>query len=1473
MRDVKGGLDARTPLLLLPVRIETRFVDDSQGSALLVRIYPDQIHCDAHDPALTPAELADAQGFWTLRWRAGLPPPDDAPLRDAWRNLVSTYRAPRAAWIVKALTPSNLAAQPAAPTAAGSDPVPPPAFPSPTMRTTAWNTPARATLLPDAWTVVLERAGTRTVQRGAAIISDLNVMLDPKGAGVAFPSGSTVDTGMQWMTDFDAAVAAGMAVRVPLDQSARSAGFDRIVVYGLRSDAGDASASLAALIDAHHYSDGMAFVPQGMPSNNTPDVDPVYKNVDTSGASYDAEFGAAVADPQSDGERLRAALGAPSASPTFTHLVDAAGHGARNGTDMLTALWPATLGYFLQQMMATTFSDAQIDAGRTWTLQNVVPRNPLAAVRAGNAPYGILPTTALQYYAPPELRQQLFGSLQPALIAFFKGLTAAWVGSIPDAPHIGAGDPDQDLLHVLGMDASSTTFDGRDVLGELFVTNWQVWNDMPDVVRMLWWQLHLALSRVAIDRYGSASWNPFVATANFDLGQFTIRYPTVCNEPLSETKLLADDAVAGTTKMNYIDWIRTASSDDLQYERYPGGTPPTSILYKLLRQAVLSEYAALAQRAEYGAGRLTAEQLIEPELVNIDAAHPTVTAWDVLARPSIDKPSLSWAEYLVQLVPPPGSPYERLTELRTSLQRLAALPTAELDRLLCETLDACSHRLDVWLTAIANALLAEARTANATGIHVGSYGWVENVQPAAARPAIAGSEREAANRLDALRARKTGVMKALPVPIVPTTDNGGFIHAPSYAQAATAAVLRAGYMSHQGTSSGPLLAIDLSSERVQRALWTLDGVRAGQQLSALLGYRFEAELEALGLQVYIQPFRDAYKIVGSELTPTDPAAEAVAASDVVDALALRAAWDSGALAAGGNWGPLLPAPGPDQNSVITLLKELDDIMDALSDLSMAEAVFQVMRGNFQRSGGLLDAVSKGAFAPEPQVIDSLRSGIDLTHRVMVLFAGTPAAAPGWNAIAAGARALAEPALDAWVGSLLPDPDRVRCTVSYTAPGGVVTYAAITLAQLAIGPLDFLALSETLQTPQRSELEERIRYAAALAPAIDDITIAFDRAGLPADTVTFPEALTVARTVRALVSAARALQPGDLCEPQVNAEAAGGSVNLAELQGRLATVTARLAADGAALTAAIAGLPAATDPVRAALVRAGEYGILGATPATSSGADPGLAPQAVAVSAELAKRSSAIAGMPNLTTADALAQFAVIFAKTIDVLPRLKAPNAATLQTAFGGSSALFAGADPHTVEAWVQQLTHVRPAIARLDAAYTCAQLLGVAGAPQFTFGQLAPLPAANGPDRWLGLPLNGTTPLSGRIALAAIGIGTITAGNDYAGLLVDEWPERIPSTKQTAAVAFHHEEPKSRPPQALLLAVCPDQRDTWDDELILATLEETLQLAKIRAVDLDSIIDVGQILPALYVPFNLEQAAVQTRFRLLATEVERFHA
>src|SRR5581483_10313680 len=101
---------------------------------------------------------------------------------------------------------------------------------------------------------------------------------------------------------------------------------------------------------------------------------------------------------------------------------------------------------------------------------------------------------------------------------------------------------------------------------------------------------------------------------------------------------------------------------------------------------------------------------------------------------------------------------------------------------LTETMDACSHRLDVWATGIATALLNRTRAAQNHAIGLGCYGWVEEIRPESGRAPVEGKEFDAVHKLDALRAHF--VSAPPPVPLQPLSDNGGYIYAPSAAQAA-----------------------------------------------------------------------------------------------------------------------------------------------------------------------------------------------------------------------------------------------------------------------------------------------------------------------------------------------------------------------------------------------------------------------------------------------------------------------------------------------------------------------------------------------------------------------------------------------------------------------------------------------------------------------------------------------------------------
>jgi hypothetical protein len=138
---------------------------------------------------------------------------------------------------------------------------------------------------------------------------------------------------------------------------------------------------------------------------------------------------------------------------------------------------------------------------------------------------------------------------------------------------------------------------------------------------------------------------------------------------------------------------------------------------------------------------------------------------------------------------------------------------------------------------------------------------------------------------------------------------------------------------------------------------------------------------------------------------------------------------------------------------------------------------------------------------------------------------------------------------------------------------------------------------------------------------------------------------------------------------------------------------------------------------------------------------------------------------------------------------------------------------------------------------------------------KVAQLPATAG-DRWFALP--GSTS-SSRLSLVAFSPAPIPAGTSFAGLMIDEWTEVLPSSQQITAVSFQYTDPVARPPQSILLAVKPDDFPEWTMEAVEGTILEALDLAKIRAVDPDSLGALGHYLPALYFAYNSGGGSVES--------------
>jgi hypothetical protein len=80
--------------------------------------------------------------------------------------------------------------------------------------------------------------------------------------------------------------------------------------------------------------------------------------------------------------------------------------------------------------------------------------------------------------------------------------------------------------------------------------------------------------------------------------------------------------------------------------------------------------------------------------------------------------------------------------------------------------------------------------------------------------------------------------------------------------------------------------------------------------------------------------------------------------------------------------------------------------------------------------------------------------------------------------------------------------------------------------------------------------------------------------------------------------------------------------------------------------------------------------------------------------------------------------------------------------------------------------------------------------------------------------------------------------------------------------MAFKLDTPDATAPQAVLLAIAPDPAQGWSLDVLFDTVRETLELAKIRTVDLGDLFRLGRVLPAIHtsgvVDQTLRDAAAQ---------------
>ncbi|MFC9392617.1 hypothetical protein ACFTWS_05550 [Streptomyces sp. NPDC057027] len=1479
-------VDPEVPLMLLPVRLETRLRLDGPGpDELLVRVFPDDIHVESHEPHPTDGEVQQARRYWRTVWRAGRA--DDADqdrerlLLAAWGQLTGAVGAQRARWLVRLMKPVSDTRPPTP--VPDAEAVPEPQWPEVPVRGRGWNRAATASTLPDMFVVRAYQGDRLVAERSGKAVPDV-VHVGPDPDAEPAPGGPHIDPALLWLKQYDTAEQNGLAVTLSLlpengYEPAREPLLTRVVVFGVSASLGpEATATRVAGLLSGRDGDGeAAFVPQGMPTNNLPDAEvppPAPPDVDRLLGAVPTS----PADAWDNGTRTAAALGLPPGG--LDALPGADDPEQADARSLQLALWSATGDFFLDELMDQDRGGGQLDVDREWLrrhhYENVRARGPLPVLRVGRQPYGLLPVTATARWRAdaPEHEPSGLAGLHRVLGV----LRPFWEVGVGTLPRVGGPDqpgetlpvpkPERDVLRALGMAPVSATVQVRSVqggmlacfrdlglgiLGSGFSTGEQCMESTPEDRQSR--ALNEALGihyrpRITYQINGRATrlWLPYARPYLPD-GTDPVQALSGFLDSVVERFELRSLIVGKEEARTLLEALLRHSAN-LEYGRAAAGAKDPSAFRPRLRFAEVLLNPDIASQTIGSAG-LKAKPFTLGKIMKSPAGGvggtsgngtptggehgtdrgPTVLQAIVDARLSLagqisDAAVNRRGVFLTLGTERPWS--VRLAEMDSALQYLAGRVKAwdrrgdafgPVERLLGESLDLVSHRLDAWITSLATARLHALRKRRPAGVQLGAYGWVENL-----------------SRHPGRRSR-------------------GWVLAPSIPQAATAAILRSGALSHP-TDPGAF-AVDLSSRRMRVAMTVVDGMAQGQPLGALLGYRLErrlhdererADAPPTELDRFIAPLRAKWSVQPAQ-HPGAGAQEFIGPHDVTDGARLaevpvQQVVDYLKTQAG------TTAMSHDEEVVVRRhLEALRDDLDAVADLLLAESVHQLANGNPDRAAATMESLAAGGQPPpRPQVLDTPRRGVPVGHRVLVVVPEGTARAAGWAGAqqVARPRALAEPRLDAWAGHQLGPTGRIRLRAAWVRPGqdpgagsATVTEHAWPLARHCA--LDVVALAAAG------------RLRAVLEQALTD-----ERpANVPDD------ALPVLRTGRASAWARTTVGIAQV-------EALGAAVASVLASGRAGTAADLTAAHNPPQPAADQELTDRADTARGGLRAAlaakdlealAAYGVTGPPSGSAAELEDQLA-GALRKGQERLDRADEEAKRKDPGAAAVVLES--VFGAGFRAVGLVQAPEAGVLDASFG--SGLDRGGDDRLVPGdWVEQMGTVRPGTGALADLLLHTQAAGTGAGQALRIGQV---PFTKG-DRWVGArrtPEDEKKPATG---LVVHGSAQPFATHRAAFLVVDEWSELIPAQRHTAGATFHYDAPGARAPQAVLLAVPPEVGVAWTPDVLAATVGEALDLAKLRLVDLDALGWLGRYLPAAYLPDTALPSAPSVNMKDLMKRAE----
>ncbi len=1005
-----------------------------------------------------------------------------------------------------------------------------------------------------------------------------------------------VNDDLKWMVNFDEAIIKGMGVKINLTDLQMLHGFDRIVVLGLKLDpnALKSTSTIETLFKNHERSKkGLAILPQGTPTNNTENKDSGYSYFEDADINYDhlkAEKQFSVESDwmlKKDGQWLAEWLGLNI--DTFQKTYNGSLTDQTEAKAMNTALFPATIGYMMESLMTEVFNDDDVEKTR-WFLNNFVSgRGPVPAIKIGRQPYGILPTTKwddMRWINPRNMPQPAGISWEQGTELFIsklynilKKIDIDWQPLLEDVAYVGKGgetNPDAHklLLDIVGLTPNSIEYYQRYAESATALVNrFKIMGSFGELIALL---IAGAYTKSGMDLLKEFDYNeedvPEILSKFFLKSENKLYKDLIDDKELSETDKIKSYT---TDNKNYIEWLIDAaktSHDTLRQQKgFTENKVPSTLLYLTLKHALDLGYINTSLLLNLRANILEVSNYRlakkDPEFLHIKSEiQQSESRWKYLYEPNLaitGNNNTLVGDYIPQIIH---------TELATSylkkqldaLEQLKNTPTAKLERAFTEHIDLCTYRLDAWKNGLMNYQLAAMRFRNnqendlqiegqllntsgfnvstnsgdfsqGKGTYLGAYGWLENIRP----------ENKVLTPKNLTDAELQKYFNQPDEPqLVTDNTNGGYIAAPSLNHAVTAAILRNAYMAEGNPET---FEINLSSERVRKALSIIEGIRAGQNLSALLGYYLERELHdqnhsLIKIDYYIHKLRKAFPLssdkIKSTKTEDSDAIEAIEASNVIDGLKLI----NHIKTSGNTTYPfgksILPNSGADapSSAIKAAINEqvlnIMNLNDAVADIAMAESVHQVVLGNYDRAAATMDTYSKGNFPPIPDVVQTPRSGTNITQRFGLQLESGINPTTTTNSIPVSARSQAEPALNKWLVSVLPNEDNVVTkAVYYDVNTSAEIEFLVSQTNLGLQPLDLLYLVNTDNDQAMTALDDIIeKYVRDNNVVRPDIEVRILYAERIPNKINFFEIAAQMHSLRNLILQSRPLEPLDVAVP-------------------------------------------------------------------------------------------------------------------------------------------------------------------------------------------------------------------------------------------------------------------------------------------------------------------------------------------------------